>query len=164
MSTFAERCVLAVLGYAALTNYQALVADANEVRQELRQERGGRTERLVSQWQEIRPNAEVAAQFYKIDMTVARRGRRRANHEQQQFFEEQLFASVNFWRIAGEDIAAGRVDAGTLSAYLGADARAWLALLQQQEGRWDEARAAQIALAIKGLELLVYQEQRHQII
>lgn len=158
MATFAEKCVLAVLGYTALTNYQALVADSYVARQELRQHRGDRTEALILRWQEILPNAEIAAQFFRVedDRGQQRRSNRRRAHAQQiQFFEEQFFATVNFWRVAGADIAVRRVNAGELSAYLAGDAATWLTLLRQQRGRWDEAREMQIAQAIRGLEIIV---------
>jgi hypothetical protein len=156
MPSFAEKCVLAVLGYTALTNYQAHVADTYQIRQEQRFTRGDRTEGLILRWQEQRPNAELAAQFYRLDETRSgnRRGRRRANPQQIQFFEDQLFATVNFWRVAGADIALGRANAGELSSYMASDARTWLALLRQQSGRWDEARNLQILQAVRGLELI----------
>jgi hypothetical protein len=156
-ATFADKCVLAVLGYTALTNYQALVADSYVARQELRQNRGDRTEGLILRWQEILPNAEISAQFYRVDEDRGnrRRSRRRVDAQQMQFFEEQFFATVNFWRVAGADIAMRRVNAGELSAYLAGDAARWLVLLRQQRGRWDEAREMQIAQAIRSLEILV---------
>jgi hypothetical protein len=157
MATFAEKCVLAVLGYSALTNYQALVADSYVARQELRQHRGDRTEALILRWQEILPNAEIAAQFFRVHGDPSqqrRRTRRRADAQQMQFFEEQFFATVNFWRVAGADIAVRRVNAGDLSAYLAGDAATWLDLLRQQRGHWDVVREMQIAQAIRSLEII----------
>lgn len=157
MATFAEKCVLAVLGYTALTNYQGLVADSFQIQHEQRSLRGSRTEGLILRWQALLPNAEVAAQFYRTeDASPHRRGaRRKPDARQTQFFEEQLFNTVNFWRVAGADIALSRVNAGELSTYLARDARTWLTILRGQAGRWDDLRNAQINGAIRSLEIIL---------
>lgn len=157
MVTFAEKCVLAALGYTALTNYQGLVADSFQILQEQRSVRGDRTEGLILRWQALLPNAEVAAQFYRTEgVSTARRSTRgKPDARQTQFFEEQLFNTVNFWRVAGADIAVRRVNAGELSTYLAGDARTWLTILRGQAGRWDDARNTQINGAIRSLEVIL---------
>lgn len=156
MDAFTKKCIVTVLGSAALAQFTAGVNEQYQIRAELRHQRGDRTEALILEWSEKRPNAELAAQFFFIDESrpPSRRRRARANAQQIQFFEAHFFSTVDFFRRAGDDIAQRRVNAGELSNYLGADARRWLPQLRAQCGKWEGVREMQIAQAIAALEAI----------
>ena len=68
-----------------------------------------------------------------------------------QFFEEQ-FATVNFWRVAGADIAVRRQRWRVVR--IPRWRRSMAGAVAKQRGRWDGVREMQIAQAIRDLEII----------
>lgn len=168
MDLFSRKCIVAVLGSAAYIQYSEAVAEQYEIRHEQRLARGGLLEQYGREWRALRPDAELAAQFFFTDPGLAaakpKRGRRvTPNRQQLQFFEDKFFSTVDFFRRVGEDIAADRVSASATYSYLGTDARRWLPQLVLQRDKWDDARNYQLDQAITALNAIIAAAQKADV-